>query len=70
MKWPKISNTNPWEITNQNTITQDRKNRKWRWTGHTLCKPAGNVTRQSSGELEGERRPKEDQLRVIQRERV
>lgn len=51
IRWPeKISNANLWEGTNQNPISQDVicvREDKWGWTGHTLRKPADDVTRQA-----------------------
>ena len=34
-----------WRNTSQEPIEQQIKRRKWRWLGHTLRKPADNVTR-------------------------
>ena len=34
-----------WRSTSQEPIEQQIKRRKWRWLGHTLRKPADNVTR-------------------------
>ncbi|KAH3851910.1 hypothetical protein DPMN_094397 [Dreissena polymorpha] len=34
--------------TNQQPVEDDILQRRWRWIGHILCKPAFNMTRQSS----------------------
>ncbi|KAL6485865.1 hypothetical protein MHYP_G00052570 [Metynnis hypsauchen] len=48
IRWPeKISNTELWTRTSQKPVSEDIKKRKWGWIGHTLRKPADNVTRQA-----------------------
>ena len=48
IQWPeKISNKNLWERTQQDPIIQQITRRKWRWIGHTLRKPQGDITRQA-----------------------
>ena len=47
-KWSdKVSNTTLWERTKQLPVENEIKQRKWRWIGHTLRKPATNITRQT-----------------------
>jgi hypothetical protein len=38
-----ISNNSPWEIRKHKPTDIQIKKRKWRWTGHTLRKPAGAI---------------------------
>ena len=46
--WPDtISNKDLWQRTNQRPAEEEIIKRRWRWIGHTLRKPASNVTRQS-----------------------
>ncbi|XP_061195301.1 uncharacterized protein LOC133203547 [Saccostrea echinata] len=46
IRWPEnINNKNLWETTNQDPITKQITRRKWRWIGHTLRKPSGDITR-------------------------
>ena len=46
--WPEtIRNVVLWRKTGQQPVEREIKKRKWRWIGHTLRKPADNVTRQS-----------------------
>ena len=46
--WPDtIRNVVLWRRTRQQPIDREIKRRRWRWIGHTLRKPAHNVTRQS-----------------------
>ena len=46
--WPKkISNEELWQRTLQERIEVTIRRRKWRWIGHTLRKPATNITRLS-----------------------
>ena len=46
IRWPDtISNENLWNQTNQQPVDQDILHRRWRWIGHTLCKPASSTTR-------------------------
>ena len=40
-----ISNQELWERTNQQPIEHEIKRKRWRWLGHTLRKPAENITR-------------------------
>ena len=48
MWWPrKISNEELWQRTKQERIEVAIRRRKWRWIGHTLRKPATNITRLS-----------------------
>ena len=48
IRWPdKISNEELWRRTNQQPVEEDILQRRWRWIGHTLRKPASNTTRQS-----------------------
>ena len=48
IRWPdKIRNEELWERTGQKMISEEVGRRKWRWLGHTLRKPPGNITRQS-----------------------
>jgi hypothetical protein len=46
--WPdKISNVNLWQLTGQKSAKAEIQQRRWRWLGHTLRKPATNITRQA-----------------------
>ena len=46
VRWyDKLRNEELWRSTAQEPIMQQIKRRKWRWLGHTLRKPADNVTR-------------------------
>ena len=46
VRWyDKLRNEELWRITAQEPIEQQIKRSKWRWLGHTLRKPADNVTR-------------------------
>ena len=56
----KVSNTTLWERTKQLPVEKEIKKRKWRWIGHTLRKPATNITRQS---LNGTHRGREEEGR-------
>ena len=48
IRWPVvISNEQLWERTKQSPIGTEVQKRKWGWIGHTLRKPASNVTRQA-----------------------
>lgn len=52
IRWPEtISNEQLWDRTNQTPmeieIEIEIKKRKWSWIGHTLRKPASNITRQA-----------------------
>ena len=42
IKWTdRITNEDLWSITQQKTIENQIKRRKWNWIGHTLCKGTG-----------------------------
>jgi hypothetical protein len=44
IKWAdKITNEELWRITQQKSIENQMKIRKWNWTGHTLRKKAGAI---------------------------
>ena len=43
--YDRLRNEELWRSTSQEPIEQQIKRRKWRWLGHTLRKPADNVTR-------------------------
>jgi hypothetical protein len=44
IRWPDtILDNSLWEITKQEPIDIEIKRRKWRWIGHTLRKPAGDI---------------------------
>ena len=46
--WPdRCSNLKPWQRTKQEPIEQEILQRRWRWIGHTLRKPASSTTRQA-----------------------
>ena len=46
VRWyDKLRNEELWRSTAQEPIVQQIKRSKWRWLGHTLRKPADNVTR-------------------------
>ena len=48
IRWPEVvSNEQLWDRTKQVPIESEIKKRKWGWIGHTLRKPASNVTRQA-----------------------
>ena len=48
IRWPDtISNQDLWQRTNQQPADEEIIQRRWRWLGHTLRKPASNITRQS-----------------------
>ncbi|MEE4247060.1 MAG: reverse transcriptase domain-containing protein [Kangiellaceae bacterium] len=48
IRYPEtISNRDLWQRTQQDPIGQQIARRKWRWIGHTLRKPAGNIARQA-----------------------
>ena len=48
IRWPEVvSNEQLWNRTRQAPLDTDIKKRKWGWIGHTLRKPASNVTRQA-----------------------
>ena len=44
--WPEtIRNEELWQKTSQRPVEEDIMRRRWRWIGHTLRKPADNITR-------------------------
>ena len=46
VRWyDRVQNEDLWRVAGQETVDQQIKRRKWRWLGHTLRKPADNVTR-------------------------
>ena len=46
--WPdKISNRELWQRTKQKPIEEEILQKRWRWIGHTLRKPASNTTKQA-----------------------
>ena len=46
--WPDtISNKKLWKRTGQRATDLEIMQKRWRWLGHTLRKPASNITRQS-----------------------
>ena len=48
IRWPDtISNEELWQRTRQKPAKVEIQQRRWRWIGHTLRKPATNTTRQS-----------------------
>ena len=48
IRWPdRIRNEELWERTGQKAMSEELGQRKWRWLGHTLRKPPGNITRHS-----------------------
>ncbi|OOY74536.1 reverse transcriptase domain-containing protein, partial [Solemya velum gill symbiont] len=48
IRWPDvISNEDLWRRTNQTSVEEDIKKRKWGWIGHTMRKPPSNATRQA-----------------------
>ena len=72
IRWPDtISNASLLERTNQSSISQDERKRKWGWMGHTLRKPTDKITRKTlEWNPQGKRkvgRPKTD-LEKISRE--
>ena len=56
--WPNtISNADLWRHTNQLPAEDEIRRRRWRWIGHTLRKPANNITRQAlSWNTQGKRK--------------
>jgi hypothetical protein len=42
-RFDRITNEDLWSITQQKTIENQIKRRKWNWIGHTLCKEAGAI---------------------------
>lgn len=48
IRWPeRISKDELWQRTKQQPVKDDILQRRWRWIGHTLRKPAPNITRQA-----------------------
>ena len=48
IRWPEVvSNEQLWDKTTQTPIETEIRKRKWGWIGHTLRKPASNITRQA-----------------------
>ena len=48
IRWPHtISNADLWQRTNQIPVEEEMRRRRWGWIGHTLRKPANNITRQA-----------------------
>ena len=48
IRWPEVvSNKQLWDRTKQAPVDIQIQKRKWGWIGHTLRKPAANVTRQA-----------------------
>ena len=48
IRWPEVvSNEQLWDKTKQTPIETEIRKRKWGWIGHTLRKPASNITRQA-----------------------
>jgi hypothetical protein len=48
IRWPEtITNKQLWDKTQQKSILQDIKRRKWRWIGHTWRKDPDDITRQA-----------------------
>ena len=48
IRWPEtITNEELWKRTKQTSIEGEIRKRKWGWIGHTLRKPANNITRQA-----------------------
>jgi len=73
IRWPeKISNEQLWYKTKQIPMETEIKTRKWSWIGHTLRKPASNITRQAlDWNPQGKRkvgRPKQTWRRSIEAE--
>ena len=73
IRWPEIvSNEELWDRTNQAPIDIEIRKRKWGWIGHTLRKPASNITRQAlEWNPQGKRkvgRPKQTWRRSIEAE--
>ncbi|CAH8875279.1 unnamed protein product [Trichobilharzia szidati] len=48
IRWPeRITNKKLWGQTKQEPIAQQICRRKWRWIGHSLGRPLGDITRQA-----------------------
>ena len=59
IRWEeRITNVEIWRMASQDPVEIQIKRRKWRWVGHTLRKPEGNITRQAlRWNPQGKRRP-------------
>lgn len=58
IKWSDwVSNGVPWEGTAQELMENQILKRKWRWIGHSLGKPAKNITEQAPARKEEKRSP-------------
>ena len=73
IRWPEmIPNEELLERTGQEQIITEIKRRKWGWIGHTLRKPATNITRQAlSWNPQGKRkvgRPRQTWRRSVEEE--
>ena len=73
IRWPeKVSNKTLWERTSQNPVEEDITRRRWGWLGHTLRKPATNITHQAlTWNPQGKRnrgRPKNTWRRDLQKD--
>ena len=73
IRWPeKLSNKTLWERTNQSLVEEDITRRRWGWLGHTLRKPATNITHQAlTWNPQGKRnrgRPKNTWRRDLQKD--
>ena len=71
--WPEVaSNEQLWDKTKQTPTETEIRKRKWGWIGHTLRKPASNITRQALGwNPQGKRksgRPKQTWRRITDAE--
>ena len=48
IKWfDHVTNTELWERTGQKPVKQIIQERRWKWIGHTLRRPASSITRQA-----------------------
>ena len=73
IRWPEVvSNEELWNMSKQAPLETEIKKRKWGWIGHTLRKPATNITRQAlDWNPQGKRkvgRPKQTWRRSIEAE--
>ena len=70
IRWDeRVRNKDLWERAGQVPMKEEIGKRKWRWIGHTLRKPKGNLTRQSlrwnpQGNR-GQKRPRETWRRCV-----
>ena len=75
IRWEdRVRNEDLWERAGQTPMKNEIGKRRWRWIGHTLRKPKGNITRQSlrwnpQGNR-GRKRPRETWRRCVEREMV